>query len=298
MTKLAPEADPPRRSAQDQDPPPNTRQRIWSELRRVWSELRRGENVGAYLTIVLALGVSVASLVKLDQPRLVASLTLGLLGLLCLAILVNRHQNQQLLAALEGIKDERPLSNRFLRPDCDFADILVRVRGSQEIWLWGTTLQSHIPALLDEIMAGGSGPSLKVLLLKPSSNAVAMAAFRADDAPTTANDLDDYLRTNLRALDKRANAAVGGRSIECRVTEYLAPYGIYGFDPASSKGAILVRVANFRGSQNQRPSFWLTKERDPYWYAHFVGQFEEVWKTSELRPSLRNDPPPESANVI
>lgn len=298
MTRPAPEADPPRRSARDEDAPGNTRHRVSSELRRVWSELRRGENVGAYLTIVLALGVSVASLIKLDQPRLVASLTLGLLGLLCLAILVNRHQNQQLLAALEGIKDERALSNRFLEPTCDFAEILVRVRGSQEVWLWGTTLQSHIPALLDEIIAGASGPSLKVLLLKPSSTAVAMAAFRADGGPTTANDLDDYLRANLRALAKRAITVEGDRSIECRVTEYLAPYGIYGFDPTSPRGAILVRVANFRGSQNQRPSFWLTKDRDPYWYAHFVGQFREVWKTSELSTPLGNDPPPESASEM
>jgi hypothetical protein len=251
-------------------------------LTRAAGELRRGENVGAYFTIVLALGLAIANLAGLDDPRTLASLTLGLLALLCAAILVNRHQNQQLLAALASIKDERPLSNRFLAPDCNFGDILARARASREVWLWGTTLASHIPALLDEIIAGDpSGPSLKILLLRPSSPAVTMAAYRANNDPATASDLNDYLRANLRALERHGRTGPQQRSIECRVTAYLAPYGIYGFDPDSPHGKILVRVANFRGSQNQRPTFWLGKEDDPYWYDHFLGQFHRVWAAAE-----------------
>lgn len=265
-------------------------------ITRVLSELRHGQNVGAYCTIALALGLAVASLVGLDSRKTLSSLTLGILALVCAAILVNRHQNQQLLAALEGIKDERPLSKRFLAPDCNFGDILARARASREVWLWGTTLASHIPALLDEIIAETpSGPGLRVLLLRPTSDAVTMAAFRANDDPATASDLDDYLRTNLRALERRATAGRSTRSIECRATDYLAPYGIYGFDPESPHGEILVRVANFRGSQNQRPTFWLSRERDPEWYDHFVGQFLRVWEISDPPRAVTRQTAPHAA---
>lgn len=216
-------------------------------VKDIWRDLRRGENVDLYPIIVISLTATVLS-----------QLGVG-----------NRDWTLSLLLAA--------LSQRFLRREDSVEDAIRRIGAAREVWLWGTTLSVHLPAFEDAVRTGlARGLAVRVLLIRPRSPALAMAAFRAGPR-VTEEDLEADLRRNLNRLQRLSAAG----HLECRVIDYLGPYVLYLFDPLSSHGHAIVRLANFRGSNDDRPTFELDPERDQLWFAYFRRQFEMVWDAAE-----------------
>ena len=57
-------------------------------LNRIWQDVRRGENIDLYLTISIAIILSLLNILNLANPILVESVTLAVLGLLAVTSLV------------------------------------------------------------------------------------------------------------------------------------------------------------------------------------------------------------------
>jgi hypothetical protein len=210
-------------------------------LKHIWRDLRHGDNIDLYPVIVISLIATVLSLLGIASQKLILSLLLALVELLAIAMLVNRRQNEQLTRILVKLGDSTVLSQRFLRKEDRVDEVARRIRMAREVWLWGTTLSAHIPALEEVIRSNlESGLVSRVLLVQPHSSAVSMAAFRAGRMTDT--DLDADLQRNLSRLLSMSSA---GR-LEYRVIDYLGPYVLYIFDPSAGNGHAIIRLTNFR----------------------------------------------------
>jgi hypothetical protein len=248
-------------------------------IRTIWRDLRHGENVDLYPVVIISLSATVLSQLGIASQQLTLSLLLALVGLLAIAMLVNRRQNERIAATLANLGDSAVLSHRFLRREDNLEEIAHRIRTAREVWLWGTTLSAHIPALEEEIRSNlERGLALRVLLVRPQSSAVSMAAFRA--GRVAHSDLDSDLQRNLNRLRSMSSA---GR-LEHRVIDYLGPYVLYIFDPFSDSGYAIIRLANFRSSNFDRPTFELYADRDLLWFAYFRREFEAVWESASIWP--------------
>jgi hypothetical protein len=65
-------------------------------IRTIWRDLRHGENVDLYPVVVISLAATVLSQLGIASQQLTLSLLLALVGLLAIAILVNRRQTSEL----------------------------------------------------------------------------------------------------------------------------------------------------------------------------------------------------------
>lgn len=247
-------------------------------VKDIWRDLRRGENIDLYPIIVISLTATVLSQLGVGSRDWTLSLLLALVGLIAIAMLVNRRQGQRISAALAKLGEASALSQRFLRREGSVEDATRRIAAAREVWLWGTTLSVHLPAFEDEVRSGlARGLTIRVLLIRPESAAIAMAAFRAGPR-VTEDDLDADLRRNLTRLQRMATSG----DLEVRVIDYLGPYVLYLFDPLTNHGHAIVRVTNFRGTNDDRPTFELDAEKDQLWFAYFRRQFETVWAAADV----------------
>ncbi|MGF1430631.1 hypothetical protein [Kitasatospora sp. LaBMicrA B282] len=159
------------------------------------------------------------------------------------------------------------------------------LNAENEVWLWGTTLPMHIP-YLETYLAGAlaKGVLVKILLIKPASAAMDMAAFRSPDHD--AQNMEERLATYLEILHR---LAARGRGLEVRLVDYLAPYTLYAYDPGLSGGRMDLRLGSFHGDHDLRPTFQLLRGRDGDWFDYFYEQFTRVWTVADpeaagLRP--------------
>jgi hypothetical protein len=258
-------------------------------VRQAWHDIRRGQNLGTYIAITTAFVFAVLKALEIASDALISGATLGLLGVLCASLLATRHQNADVARALARVNQERPLARRFLQPHCELAEITARFKASEEVWLWGTTLSTHIPALADDVKSAlPKGLRLRVLMIEPGSAAMKMAAFRAADSSlphdveSAEQELEGSLAANLSLLNSVAKRGDAGQ-LDYRPIDLLAPYVIYAFDPKGPNGALMVRLGTFRGPHDDRPTFWLSRTEDRRWFDHFVDQFEAVFAGAKIR---------------
>jgi hypothetical protein len=68
-----------------------------SLLKLVWNDLRKGENFDSYLIILAAFVVVFLDLFQVPVGNYITPITLGILGLLAISNLGNRHRIEELL---------------------------------------------------------------------------------------------------------------------------------------------------------------------------------------------------------
>jgi hypothetical protein len=128
------------------------------------------------------------------------------------------------------------------------------------------------------------GLHVRVLVSKPGSSTSRMAAFRSADV--TASSFEQDLETSLSRL-RRFRATGRPGQVQIKTVDYLAPYTLYAYDAdelhhgGHASAEIELRLTSFRGSHYARPTFRVSKRRDPDWYAHFRSEFERVWAVAE-----------------
>src|SRR5207244_3347128 len=67
-------------------------------LRRIWDDIRRGKNIDLYLTILVAIGMTVLILIGFNPAlELLSPLTLTVLALIAFATLGNRYKLEEVL---------------------------------------------------------------------------------------------------------------------------------------------------------------------------------------------------------
>jgi hypothetical protein len=249
----------------------------------VWSSLRQGRDLDLYLMVVLASVLFVLSAFGIATANVIAAATLAVLTLLGVALLVGRHQTEQLKVVLSSV-GRKSKANTFFSGSDNLEEVKTLVQSSHEVWMWGTTLARHLPFLApvirDEMKRG---LRVRVMLVSPGSPAFAVAAHRTVES--SREGMASELESNLRRLRRIASGADPLGNLEVRLTEYLAPYSMYVFNPKSESGMMELGIAFYRSSQTStRPIFRLDAATDSEWYRYFLSQFEAVW--GDAKPAV------------
>lgn len=141
-------------------------------LKQVWEDVKRGESIDLYVTVLLALALTVLSLLGIAPQTLIASITLTVLGLLAISALGNRHRLDELHRSIV----QSP-SNLFLEEYPPTLD--AEFKSGKELWLVGVTLKGTISGkyigLENQLR---QGQRINILLLHPTGAAVEIAAER------------------------------------------------------------------------------------------------------------------------
>jgi hypothetical protein len=249
-------------------------------LRRVWNDIRSGQNLDIYITASLSLIIAVFGVLGIANQSIISAAVLAVLALLLSSLLVARHQNDKIQAILSKLETIQSSASQFMTTGDDISDLLQLLRQSQQAYFWGTTLTTHIPLLHQDLERGLTlGLETKFLLVKPSSSALRMAAFRAKDL--SESDLNDDLIRNLKRLDTIARSNSTGK-LEIKVIDYLAPYVMYIFDPHLSSGQIIMRLSTLRVPDATRPIIKITRSKDLEWFNFHLQQFETAWQAGEV----------------
>lgn len=250
--------------------------------RRAWNDIRSGQNLDIYITASLSLIVAILGVLGIANQSIISAAVLAVLALLLGSLLVSRHQSERIQLTLSKLENAQISNSQFMTSGDDISNLLKLLRKSQKAYFWGTTLTTHIPMLQQDLQQGlVAGLESKFLLVKPSSNALQMAAFRARSlSDTTLND--DLLR-NLKRLSDISNLD-SANNLEVKVIDYLAPYVMYVFDPHLSSGQIIIRISTLRVPDNMRPIIKITRSKDLEWFNFHLQQFETAWQEAEAYP--------------
>jgi hypothetical protein len=231
-----------------------------------------------YLYVLVAASVTVTglSLLGMTSVGVVLSLILAILALLSVSLLVSREQLSELQKAVDARGVVSPAAGFFVEED--LAQIRERLGTADEAWMWGVTMQTHIPLLVEPLRKGlREGKHYRVMLVKPRGAAIRMAALRAGEG--SADDFEHHLEGNLSRVRSLASFNSAGR-LEYRLLDYLGPI-LYVFDPQEESGAIYYRAPRFGGTSDQRPTFWVFRCNDPLWFDRLRDEFEAAWNLAE-----------------
>lgn len=238
------------------------------------------QNADIYITIVVALAVAILGILGVVDDKVIFSAVLATLALVSSSLLKNRRENEELQDELSNITSKTSIVSRLFNAEYDLADVILQIRNSRIIYLWGTALTTHIPLLRDEIKQSlDKGAEIKFLLIKPHGHAVNMAIFRASGLGE--NELNSSLERNLAILNSLSKENSNGK-LEYRVVDYLAPYAMQCFDPHLAHGKIRIILSTFQLKNIlYRPSFLVSRTSDEKWFNYFIEQFNLIWNSSE-----------------
>ncbi|MCX5123742.1 hypothetical protein OG898_10855 [Streptomyces sp. NBC_00193] len=219
---------------------------------------------------------------------MIASATLAVLALLCVALLRNRTQVDAVREVLAGVAGSQPMAGRFFSNTDNPEEIKELVLRSREVWLHGATIQLHLSSLTRILRTEvPAGLRVKILVIEPWGTAMDIAAHQS--GAMTAEELSRTLEANLQRLLLPIPGDVRG-SLEVRTVNYVPPYTIFAYDPAEAHGQLEMRLAQFHGDLWKRPTFRLLRSRDAHWYNFFRHHFEELWESGSPRGSLSQTP--------
>jgi hypothetical protein len=201
-----------------------------------------------------------------------------------LILLRDRRQGKEVASALRMLTDSQPQADRFFVEVDNMEAVRSRILAAREVWMLGATLRIHIPALTETLRdAVTDGLRVRLLLLKPWSPAMEMAAFQ--DGSMTCEQLSHTLEANLTQLARPISASVRGH-LEIRLISYLPAGAIYIYDPGGKDGQIEMRLTSFHGNHWLRPTFQITSKTDRKWYEYFRSQFVEIWDAATVHAEI------------
>lgn len=235
-------------------------------FRHLWQDLKSGVNIDVYVTLLLAIGLSVASKTGVGK-ELVPSLTLTVLALLVIILFGTRRRIEDLAGHIS--EGRAFLVHR--RPDLE-----ERLRNARTIAINGITLAGTSAQLLtvfkDCFTRGGQ---VRLLLMDPENSALEVAGYRFYKH----QDQEKLRREVRHALDNfETLLPCRSSSEDCRIglLPTLPPYGIWLIDVDTPKAEIWVEVYSFKDVT--QPTFHLLPNRDEVWFDFFRRQFEGMWE--------------------
>lgn len=163
-----------------------------------------------------------------------------------------------------------------------------KLRAAREIWLFAPSgahvLTSAHCDMLRRHVLDQPGGSVRVVVLDPA---------RADAVRLTAHQLTDGVdfpgqrfEWSLAGSVDRLRLMAGWRcagSFGYRLFGYNPGFSLLALDPRSPAGTVIVE---FHGAHNESTSsrmhLTLTRSGSRHWYGYWIGQFEHIWRISQL----------------
>ena len=237
------------------------------------------KNIDVYITIILAIVVSILGVLGIVESNAIMGAILALIALVSFSLLSNRNQVKKMEGIIKNIESSQDLAEKFLTDDYDRAELLKQFKDSTSTYLWGLNFTRTIPLLLDSIENSlMKGHNVKILMIKPNSCASKMAELRSinQDESTISN----VVVTNLNHLSKLQEKDYTGK-LEVKLIDYLPSTTIVVFNTNTTLGLMYLRLQTFRVQNERRPTFKLLKQSNKEWFKFYIQQFENVWENAE-----------------
>ena len=248
-------------------------------IRDIWKDFQKGQNLDIYITVIIAIVVSILGIFQVADISVITSAVLATLALVSISLLMNRRDNDEIQKAILKIETKGTLAENFLTSDNDIPQITQLIQKAQKIYFLGTSLSTSIQTIKYEIEKGlQRGLEVKFLLMKPYGTAIAQAVVRSKDHDE--NYFNEMVEISLYILETIAKNVPNGK-LEYRVIDFLPHYSILAIDPHLSTGHIFIRMPVFKSSSRTRPRFKLSCKDDKVWSSFFLEQFEKMWKVSD-----------------
>jgi hypothetical protein len=240
-------------------------------LQRIWDDIRAGENIDQYLTIIVAITLTVLNLAGVSIQSQLAPFTVAILALLAINSLGNRFKIDELLnkktETLENFfRDEFPPS---YKTDFENSDVM---------WLVGVSLHRTIKtnySILEEKLRRGQ--KLRVLLIHPEGAGVEISVARNYVHRGVEPKKNDILFILELLCGLREIAPAG---LEIRTIKFPLAFGVTAINPDTATGKLYVEHYGFRISTDSIPRYVL-KASDGHWYDIQKKEIEALWNAGE-----------------
>lgn len=235
-------------------------------ISRFLIDIKRGENIDLYITVIVALSLTLLNVLGLASQATIAPMTLAVLGLIAVNSLVNRHRIDEALNVV------RTNSGTFFR---DFPEgWQLQLEQSKETWIVGANLSRTVVtyfSLFEQKVKRGD--SINFLLIAPDGNAFKYSGMRRRESGYEEQNLA-LIRASLKSLAELKRMAPTKVSI--RVIDYPLSFGCFALDPNTASGSLYMSYYPFKTSGGSVPKVILTS-RDHEWYEHFKSEMHDLW---------------------
>lgn len=245
-------------------------------LKLVWKDIKQGENIDVYIVIVVAIALSILSLLELAPPQWIPPLTVAVLAMLAITTLGNRFRLEKLMENLQPFSQSTFLDKY---PDSFFDEF----ENEKDILLIGTslnrTLSHHYKNLLKKLNANGK---IKILTIHPNGEANKLAASRIHGGINE----ERHRRWILDALEgamilKKSSP----ENVEIKTLNYVMSFGGMIVSPQNDNGIVYLEHYTYQIEEDDEPKLVLTKKSGKWFYL-FKKQFIKYWdegKTLQLQ---------------
>lgn len=241
------------------------------------------------LTIIVAGVVVVRHELSPNRPNEInelATSVVALLGLLAVSGLWERHRRLGRIETLARSTNEAVVGHlRSPRAEDFFLPESERVtdesfQSAVRIDICGMTLarttREFMHVLSKRLEAGAT---IRLLMIDPLDRSAMAVMARRSMGDTT----PEYWATRIKTVIDVVRALVGttGKTLEVGFLPFLPSFGLTIIDRDEQYASCFVEIYHHRTAEINA-SFRLNPTRDPYWYAFFVRQWEELWACARV----------------
>jgi len=267
-------------------------------LRYIWHDISSGENIDLYVSLLVAVTMSVLSLLGVVPDQYITPLILTTLTLLLISNLVSRTRvdgvskkvEQLRLDSLQTMDRNRILQTRPERPPME-----QRLSSVQEtldmlgasLQLFGVTYQAELRRLRD------SGKKVRLIVSNPDNYALQTELAMIFSEAPTAEQHKRAVEMLLGSVKPLAGETHSEGRIDVRITDQSVRFGYIGIDAYSSHGGVQVEFYLNRIPLSRNPILVFSAPTDSRWLAEFRNQFEFYWEHSRNPFEVSESAPPD-----
>lgn len=234
----------------------------------MWNEFISGKNIDAYLGIVMAAVVLALDLFGINCTRITENVILLVLSLLIIGRIMDKWNLEDLIKQFQ-----RP---SFTSWDKLKTDLESKLTNAKSVWILGVAPLGFIRENRNIILriCQQKGGDVRVLFVKPSSQAMSLISIQYPEQPGDAKSLIDEIskiRTQLGASN---------HNLQVRCFDYI-PHSIITRVEEGGREVAFITMNSIGNHGDQRLSFILT-DLHPKSQAVFVKEFETFWNMSEV----------------
>jgi len=254
---------------------------LFKSLGKVIEDIRRGENIDAYIAILLGLSFSLLGILGITGFDLLGAAILLTITFLVFGSLANRRSIEKFGNSIDELKSQRKILSTMKLPDESLRE---KFRNAKNISIIGLSLLNTLNTFRDDINEClSNGGSLRVIILDPNGPGIDGAVYRSSNRLSK----DQYIREVNSALDYldvwRNNS--NDSNIKIKLIAHLPSYAITLVEPKSEdeRAHCHVRLWSFRKTSLKGPIINPDQGDDKYWFDYFAEQYEEFWQASTER---------------
>lgn len=264
-------------------------------LNHLWNDLKRGENIDLYVLLIVAIGLSIVSLLGFIPNEFLTPTILTALVLLAVSNLVGRYRVEQIhnntdkilseinenAKAIEILGQGKVSARNFFQTRADRPPMEIRLKNAKTVDFLGTSLiglavtnQSELRTLKD------AGAKIRLIVSNPDNESLqeflAMRYLEADSAQNHKNQVSVAISNFKSLIGNNSN----GGSVEVRITNQMQSFSYMGIDISQPQGYIQIEYYLNKVALSRNPIFLLYANSDTHWYNEFKEQFEFYWNNS------------------